>query len=321
MEQVKQSFISQSKLLGIAEIGFTRLKEFDFEFKRYESWLTKGYNAEMSWLERNKELRKDPRKLIGDLEGTAIVCLLSYNTGRYHTENLSAERNGKIAQYAWGRDYHDVVPRTLKLLSERVRGETGVHFNYKVYSDTGPILERDLAIKSGVGWRGKNSLVLNKKHGSYTFIGIVLVDIELQDDKAQLERCGTCDLCIQNCPTNAIVSPYIVDSNKCISYLTIEAPLDSQKESNENVSDYSGWLYGCDICQQVCPYNNPRNSLSPIESFYQLNFGTEIDPVDILDMTEDEYNIRKKKSAIKRAGLSGLKKNANQLIKTKYEKK
>jgi epoxyqueuosine reductase len=307
--EIKKLFTNKATELGISEIGFTDLKSMGDEFSRFKNWIDNGYHADMKWLERNHDKRHNPSKVIDADSGTAIVCLLSYNTGRYYNKSFNSDANGKIAQYAWGRDYHDVVPKTLNELVKRVKSESGIEFPNRIYSDTGPLLERDLAVKAGVGWRGKNSLILNKKLGSYTFIGIILTSIELPIDEPLLDRCGTCTLCLDNCPTGAIISPYIVDSNKCISYLTIESPVD--KELNE---DLSGWIYGCDVCQMVCPYNNIRNPLSPIESFYQNKFGSSIKPETVFQMKEEEYNLKKEKSAIKRAGLEGLKRNAREII-------
>lgn len=307
---LKELFIKNAKSLGISEIGFTPISSLDEEYSRFREWIGKGFHGDMEWLERNGDKRHSPSRLVEWEEGTAIVCLFSYNTGRYHYSDQHSDNKGKIAQYAWGRDYHDVVPRILRNLVNKVSENFNELIQYRAFCDTGPLLERDLAVRAGVGWRGKNSLILNKKHGSYLFIGVLLIDKIIESDSPVFDRCGSCTACIDNCPTNAIVEPYKVDSRKCISYLTIENPEVAPSEDH----DRHGWLYGCDICQQVCPYNNIRNPLSPYETFYQLNFGMTIEPQKVLNMDKKQYNKRKTKSAIKRAGLNGLKLNAEKLL-------
>ncbi|GAB5465125.1 MAG: tRNA epoxyqueuosine(34) reductase QueG [Candidatus Kapaibacteriales bacterium] len=311
------NIVAFSKDIGIMEIGVTNLTFPDETIENLKDWVEKGYYADMKWFVESLEKRSDPSKIIGE-NGSAIVALFSYNTARQYTKQYASEAQdssrAKVAKYAWGKDYHDVVGKKLKMLSDYSKDQFPEINKSLYYVDTGPLLERDLAIKAKLGWRGKNSLLLNKKYGSYFFIGVILVDINLTEllntnEAKQIDRCGTCTLCIDNCPTGAIVQPYVIDSNKCISYLTIELP-----EEKTIDLDLNGWVYGCDICQEVCPYNNPRNPLSPIEAFYENKFGMTVSLSDLLSMSDEDWEKKKVKSPIKRAGMKGLKKNAKKII-------
>ncbi|MFH1050092.1 MAG: tRNA epoxyqueuosine(34) reductase QueG [bacterium] len=238
------------------ENGFLDLKiagafPLDEEFVYFKQWLESGYHADMSYLERNTGKRSDVGKV---LEKAKSVIVLSHpyfpDNSDYIPKKLKYE--GKIALFAKGRDYHKVI---YKKLCKVAKLTTEIHpdSQYKCYVDTGPILEKQWAVRSGIGWQGKNSLINNRKYGSYFFIGIIITTLELEPDKPIKDYCGTCTKCLDACPTKAIVEPKVIDARRCISYWTIECKSDTMPE--EIRKNLSGWAYGCDICQDVCPWN------------------------------------------------------------------
>lgn len=296
-----------AKSIGFQDIGVSKAITLDKEAKQLEQWLNHGYQGDMSYMNRNFDLRIDPRKLHQD---TKSIISFSYN---YFVEEVdrNVDNEIKISKYARGRDYHKVIKKKLKEIIQWLKTEVG-EVNARGFVDSAPIMERVWAEKSGVGWIGKNSLLLTKGKGSYFFLAEILVDIELVYDSPVKNYCGTCTKCIDACPTNAISAPYIVDSNKCISYLTIEykkAELpDFYSENSQN------WAYGCDICQDVCPINARAKSHQEPQFENKAIFSDRsIDRWSKL--TEDEFNNVFHDSAIKRAGYQGLMRNLKAIKK------
>jgi epoxyqueuosine reductase len=213
---------------------------------------------------------------------------------------------GRVAMYAWGEDYHDVIRDRLRMLVERLRHELTEPFDSRVCVDTVPIIERELAAAAGIGWIGKNTLVLNEEQGSYFFLGAVVTTLELAHDEAVVDHCGTCRACLDACPTNAFPAPYELDASKCISYLTIE----HRGEIDEAFHDsMDGWVFGCDVCQDVCPHN--RRAPATTESRFAAR-ASVASPLlsDLMAWTEDDYDRALRDSAMKRAKLDMLKRNA-----------
>lgn len=249
----KSQIIEKALDLGFDEVKFAKVTELEDETKNLKSWIKNGFHADMDWIKKHVELRANPQKLVNSAK-TIIVLAHSYNKGY---ENIDGKDYGKIARYALGRDYHKVLKNKLKKL-DKYLSENTKNYESRFFVDSGPVAERDWAVISGIGARGKNSLILNKKLGSYFFISSIITNLEIELEQSEQIRdmCGKCTKCIKACPTGAITKPYVVDSNRCISYWTIESKEDSIPEHIENNMD--GWVFGCDICQEVCPWNSHR---------------------------------------------------------------
>src|SRR4029079_537201 len=296
---------AQAYGLGFDIVGITRLGEVESADQLCQ-WLAKGYAGEMDYLSRGAAKRHDTR-LPFPAAKSAIVVGLDYG---------GKAPPGPVARYARGDDYHDVMWKKLDLLHEWIDAELGRPVAGKSYVDTGPILERDLARRAGLGWFGKNTMLVNPQIGSFFFIGALLIDLELEEDAPfEAERCGTCTRCIEACPTGAIVEERVLDATRCISYLTIEArgeiPLvfyDAMRES----------LYGCDICQDVCPWNVRFASEVRNESFLPRPVLAEKDSArlaaEILELDEETFRSSFRKSPMIRAKLHGLRRNASVVL-------
>ena len=289
---------TKAKTLGFMSCGISKAGFLEEEAPKLENWLNKNMNGEMSYMERNFDMRLDPTKIV---EGAKSVISLTYN---YYTGKTCEDSNFKISKYAYGNDYHFVIKNKLKDLFEYIKEKTG-DINGRVFVDSAPILERAWAEKSGLGWIGKNTNLISKKNGSFFFLCEIILDLELEYDHIETDHCGSCTACIDACPTNAIVEPYVVDGSKCISYYTIEL--------KNNIPDYAKntydeWIFGCDICQDVCPWN--RFSKPHQEPLFNPNDEfLSISKNDWIEMTKETFNKVFKNSAIKRAGFDGIKRN------------
>jgi len=291
---------------GFNKVGIVGASSLASEGRRLEEWLARGFHGEMSWMARDAHKRIDPREIFPQARSVVVVAL-NYYTPHQHQQNPAT---GKVSRYAWGDDYHDVVKAKLTSLLSWIR-EQDSRAEGKVCVDIQPTMDKAWAVRAGLGWLGKHSNVITPEHGSWVFIGELLLNLELEYDTDRIEdHCGTCTLCIDACPTAAITESYVVDSNKCISYASIElrAPeLPPVVEKN-----LSGWLYGCDICQDVCPWNRFEQAtdearFAPREG----NVNAKLD--EILNLTPETYAARFRGSAMKRARLSGLQRNARAL--------
>lgn len=289
--------------IGFHKTGIVPAQPLYEEGDRLNEWLKRGYHGQMAWLAREPEKRSDPRLLFPPAR-SIIVTALNYYTDNAHSNDPTA---GKISRYAWGDDYHDVVREKLTELLVWMRSvDTAV--DGKICVDTAPMMDKAWAVRAGLGWLGKHTNLITKDAGSWVFIGEILVNIELEYDNETVEdHCGTCTACLDACPTDAIVQPYLVDSRKCISYATIE--LRDETLSADISSNLDGWFYGCDICQDVCPWNRFEKPASEVR-FEPRQGETSIRLDEVLDMTPGSYAERFRRSAIKRAKLPGLKRNA-----------
>lgn len=257
----------------------------------------------MRWLERKPEKRADPHLIFPEAK-TVISLALNYYTPHKHE---SDPNKGKISRYAWGDDYHNIVGEKLRQLLDwicaEIPGASG-----KVCVDTAPIMDKAWAARAGLGWIGKSSNLITKDYGSWVFLGEILLNVELEyDNEPVADHCGSCTACLDACPTGAIVEPYVVDSRSCISYGTIELRTNELPESISGNLD--GWFYGCDICQEVCPWNRFEKPTDE-KRFEPRNGETSVSLGEVLEFTPEEYAARFRKSAVKRAKLSGLKRNA-----------
>jgi len=292
--------------VGFHKAGIVRAEPLVEEGVRLKEWLARGFHGEMAWMNREPEKRADPNLVFPEALSMVVVAM-NYFTPHVHEHDDSM---GKISRYAWGDDYHDILKGRLQLLLDWIKaavpGAEG-----KICIDTAPVMDKAWAVRAGLGWLGKHSNVITKEYGSWIFIGEILLNIELEYDTEIVEdHCGTCTACLDACPTNAIVEPYIVDSRKCISYATIE--LRSPELPTDIIENLEGWLYGCDICQDVCPWNRFEKP-SEESRFEPRNGETAIGLEAISELQPDSYADRFRKSAIKRTKLSGLKRNAHAL--------
>ncbi|MGB3849076.1 MAG: tRNA epoxyqueuosine(34) reductase QueG [Tunicatimonas sp.] len=292
--------------LGFSFCGVARAEFLEDEASRLEAWLLQGKQGSMRYMENHFDKRLDPTKLV---EGAKSVITLGYNY--FPAEDLGKEGNYKIAKYAYGEDYHFVVKRKLRTLLDYVQ-ETIGEVHGRAFVDSAPVMERAWAQRSGSGWIGKNSLLLNKQQGSFFFLAELIVDLVLTYDRPVPDHCGTCTRCLDACPTNAITEPYVVDSNRCISYLTIEL---REAIPDSMQGQWADWIFGCDICQDVCPWN--RHAQPHQEPAFAPNAELEnMTNKDWREITEETFRRVFKKSAVKRAKLSGLRRNVQAVTDT-----
>ncbi len=297
---------SEAKNLGFLFCGIAKAGFLEEEAPRLEAWLKKGMHGEMHYMENHFDKRLDPRLLV---DGARSVISLGLN---YYTEDLQADPLApKISKYAYGEDYHLVIKDKLKQLLQIINEKIG-EVGGRAFVDSAPVLDKAWAQKAGLGWIGKNTNLINQKTGSFFFLAELIVDIELEYDiEPSADHCGTCKRCIDACPTEAIVAPYVVDGSKCISYLTIELKNEIPQEFKGKME---GWMFGCDICQDVCPWNkfsvlHNEAAFTPRPELLNLSRN------DLKEITEDVFEKIFKNSAVKRAKFAGLKRNISFLTK------
>nr|WP_255492073.1 tRNA epoxyqueuosine(34) reductase QueG [Chitinophaga sp. Cy-1792] len=285
--------------MGFDYCGISKATQLDEDARRLESWLNKGMNGHMQYMENHFDKRIDPRKLV---DGAQSVITLLYN---YFPSEKQQEDAPKVSKYAYGADYHEVIRAKLKEMLARMQERIG-QVQGRGFVDSAPVLERAWARKSGLGWVGKNGNIINKKSGSFFFIATLITDIPLEYDGPVGDFCGTCTRCLDACPTNAIVSPGVVDGSRCISYFTIE--LKDLLIPSEMNGSFDNWMFGCDTCQDVCPWNrfskpNSEVAFTPIPAI--LNFSTS----DWEDMTEEAFKEVFRHSPLKRSKYAGIRRN------------
>ena len=301
MSALSNWIVAEAEQLGFDACGIASARALDEESALVEQWLDEGREGEMGYLTRNKEKRYDPRLLV---EGTKSIVTVLYNY--FPKQQIGDNGRYKIAKYAYGADYHDVLKRKMRQLLERIETQTGKLEGTRIFVDSAPVLDRAWAVRCGLGFIGKNTTLIHPKKGSFFFIGHLFLPLELEETgKTMANHCGRCTKCIDACPTGALEAPFQIDARKCISYLTIE-----YKGSLEGYDPkhFNGWMYGCDTCQDVCPYN--RFSLPNIEPEFQPSG-------QLLAMKEEDWKSLDKvgfealfkHSAMQRAGYEGLKRN------------
>jgi epoxyqueuosine reductase len=283
--------------LGFSFCGISKAEFLEDEAPKLEAWLKRGYQGKMSYLENHFDKRLDPRKLV---PGAKSVVSLVYNY--FPKKNLGGHL--KIAKYAYGEDYHFVVKDLLKEFIARLEQTIG-QVSGRAFVDSAPVMERAWASRSGTGWIGKNTLLLNRSMGSFFFIAELILDLELEPDGPAKDFCGDCTACMDACPTDAIAEPYVVDGSKCISYFTIEL---KDTIPNEVKGKFQNWIFGCDICQDVCPWN--RFAKPHSQSRFEPSADLETSRTsDWKEMTEEVFNALFKDSPIKRTRFAGLMRN------------
>ncbi|MDA8901581.1 tRNA epoxyqueuosine(34) reductase QueG [bacterium] len=285
--------------LGFMFCGVSKAEFLEEEAPRLEKWLESNMHGNMNYMENNFDKRLDPTLLV---DGAKSVVSLALN---YFPEKTQIDDTFKLSKYAYGEDYHFIIKWKLKELMKFIQAEIG-EVGGRVFVDSAPVLDRAWAKKSGLGWVGKNGNLINKETGSFFFLAELIIDLELEADGPVKDYCGSCTACIDECPTDAIPEPYVVDGSKCISYLTIE--LKDEIIPKEFQGKMESWMFGCDICQDVCPWNKfskPHNEplLNPKPNLLGLN------KKDWEDLTEEVFRDLFKKSAVKRTKFDGLKRN------------
>lgn len=292
------SIKTEAKRLGFLSCGISKADFLEEEAPRLEKWLNNNMHGEMSYMANHFDKRLDPRKLV---EGSKSVISLLLN---YYPENTQLEDSYKISKYAYGQDYHHIIKGKLRQLQEFITEEIG-EVHGRAFVDSAPVLDKAWAAKSGLGWVGKNSNLLTQQVGSFYFIAELIVDIDLEYDHAVTDHCGTCTACLDACPTQAIVEPYVVDGSKCISYFTIEL---KNELPNEMKGSFDDWMFGCDVCQDVCPWN--RFSKTHNEPLFNPHPELlSMTKKDWEEITVDVFQKVFKKSAVKRTKYGGLTRN------------
>lgn len=295
----------KAEKFGFDGCGISKAAFLEEEAPRLENYLKNNYNGAMSFLENNIDKRLDPRLLV---EGAKSVISLKYNY--FPQEKIQMDYN--LAKYAYGEDYHDVVKSVLREMVSELLEEIG-DFGFRIFVDSAPVMEKAWARKSGLGWIGKNSLLISKKRGSFFVLSEIICDLDLEPDYPTTDHCGSCRKCIDACPTGAIVSDKIINGSKCISYLTIELKDEIPSAFEDKLED---WMFGCDICQDVCPWN--RFSLPHSQPRFSPNHHLQnADKIEWEEITQELFSEIFRKSAVKRAKLAGLKRNIDFINRTK----
>lgn len=298
-EQLTYFIKEKAKEYSFIGCGISRSRFLEEEAPKLEKWLKEGYHGNMKYLENNFDKRLNPGLLV---DGAKSVISFLYN---YYPQEKQNTESYRIAKYAYGEDYHLVIRKKLQKFVEEIQDKVGQFF-YRVFTDSAPVMERTWAQKSGLGWIGKNSLLLSKQKGSFFFLAEIICDLELNYDEAfPTNHCGSCTRCMDACPTQAIISERVIDSTKCISYLTIELKDQIGEVFNGKLKD---WIFGCDICQDVCPWN--RFSTPHTEDKFNphpdlLSYTKN----DWNDINEEAFKILFKNSAVKRTKFSGFQRN------------
>lgn len=297
-EQIKQ----EAQRLGFALVGISPMKPPPNE-ESFAQWLRKGLGGELGYLKRTEQLRRDPRKLV-----PWAVSVISVGMN-YYTQSLRPTKQdgtkGWISRYAWGDDYHDLMKERLELLLEKTREICPGPVEGKAFVDSGPVLERDIAGVAGIGWIGKNTHLISPQRGSWFFLGELFLSVELAYDRAIKDRCGKCDLCLKACPTGAFVGPYVLDARRCISYLTIELKGAIPRHLRPLVGNH---IFGCDICQEVCPYN--VKAMPTAEEAFAAREGLYApELIPLLSLSETDFRVRFRGGPVLRAKRRGFLRN------------
>lgn len=294
--------------VGFHQAGVVRATELTNERAHLEEWLRRKFHARMEWMARDVWRRTDPRALLPSVRSVVVVAL-NYHTAHQHAQDQS----GKISRYAWGDDYHDVMGEKLGALLAWIK-EQWPETEGKICVDAQPTMDKAWAVRAGLGWIGKHSNVITREYGSWVFLGELLLSLETDADPCAVpigDHCGTCTLCLDACPTGAITEARVVDATRCISYATIE--LRDEHLPSAVTENLNGWLYGCDDCQTICPWNRFEKPTDETR-FAPRADEIALDPRHVLTLTPDAYAARFRRSPIKRAKLSGLKRNARALL-------
>lgn len=304
-----QIVTSLAKEFGFDLVGFAKAEPLIEETQKLEKWIDKGYQATMGYMEKNIHKRKDVTEILPGAK-SVISLAVNYYTDHQYSNDISKGKTclttGKVSRYAWGKDYHLIIWEMLSDFEAKLK-ELDPDFESISYVDTGPVMDKVWAVRSGLGWMGKHTNIINKEIGSWIFLANIITNYEFEYSEIITDHCGSCTACIDACPTNAIVDEYVVDSNKCISFLTIE---NKGEISPKFKGKFDNWIFGCDICQDVCPWNIKFANQTAVKDFHPIEGKTEIEIDEILNMDEEDFKTRFAVSPVKRTKLRGLKRNA-----------
>lgn len=301
--ELSRAVRERARELGFAKVGIATAGALATEAVHLHEWIERGFHGQMAWMATGAAKRADPRLHMPNVRSVISVAM-NYFTPHEHSDT---DGTGKISRYAWGDDYHDVVGDRVRELNNWLH-EHVPDLEAKIAVDTSPVMDKAWAVRAGIGWIGKHTNVITPEIGSWVFLGALLVSIDLEPDAPFAEDlCGTCTACIDACPTAAIVEPYVVDSNRCISYVTIELRGDDLPVTTH------GWVYGCDVCQDVCPWNRFREP-TPEGRFEPRPGLVEPGLAMLAEMTQEEFSERFRRSAIKRTKVGGIRRNARALM-------
>ncbi|MCB2204424.1 tRNA epoxyqueuosine(34) reductase QueG [bacterium] len=299
--------MQKARGLGFTHVGFAKAEALGQEATHLHEWLGKGYQAEMHWMERRLERRKDPREIVQGAVSVISVAMNYYTPLQHTTE----KGKGKISRYAWGEDYHDLMDQRLADLEDWIRIEYPGTESRR-YVDTGPVMDKAWAVRSGIGWLGKHSNVITRDYGSWVFLGEIITTLELDYAEIMPDFCGSCTTCLDACPTDAIVEPYVVDASRCISYLTIEYR--GEEFPADVDGDFESWVYGCDICQDVCPWNSFARE-STEAAFEPRDAALAPNLRDLADINDEDFREQFRGSPVKRAKAAGIRRNARTVLR------
>lgn len=299
-----QIVIEKAKQLGFDLVGFAKADLLEDEIKKYQQWLDKGYQASMGYMEKNFSKRKNVKEILPTAK-SVISLALNYYSSENHSNEID---KGKVSRYAWGKDYHLVIWQKLDELETTLK-ELEPELETLSYVDTGPVMDKAWAVRAGIGWMGKHTNIINPDYGSWFFIATIITNYGFDYSAIITDHCGTCTACIDACPTKAIVQEYVVDANKCISFQTIE---NKNEIPAELKGKFDNWIFGCDICQDVCPWNQKFSQQTWIKEFHLINKQLTYDEVIKLD--DQTFKERFAESPIKRTKLKGLQRNAKFLF-------
>ena len=303
-ERLKAALKAEAARLGFDACGVAEAVRLDEDARRLEAWLGAGMHASMGWMEGHFEKRVDPRELVPGAR-TVISVLHNY----YQPVEPPADPGiGRISRYAWGDDYHDVLKEKLAALFDWLDREAGGVAG-RAFVDSAPVLDRAWAARAGLGWVGKSTMLLNRRLGSFFFLGELIVDVPFPPDGPVPDYCGTCTRCLDACPTDAIVQPYVVDSNRCISYLTIE----HRGELPETAPGSGNWIFGCDVCQEVCPWNKFKRPTAEVR-FLPRPGVSNTEVREWLELDLEAFRERFRKSPVKRAKFDGFQRNVRRAL-------
>ncbi|MDZ7290572.1 MAG: tRNA epoxyqueuosine(34) reductase QueG [candidate division KSB1 bacterium] len=286
------------ELVGVAPVA--HFKELDF----YPQWLQKGYAGEMQYMERQLPARLDPRQILSDAQSVIVIGVI-YHTAHPLSTEIEDSRCGWISRYAWGDDYHDLLREKLAALHSFLEKEAGPNYKGRYYVDTGPVLDRVFAKYAGLGWFGKNTNLINQRLGSWFFLGELITNLVLEFDAPPPDRCGTCRRCMDACPTGAIIAPYVLDARRCISYLTIELRDEIPGALRSPMRQH---VFGCDICQDVCPWNR-KAAVTTNPAFVPRTNMVAPRLEDLAEMDEQTFRVKFRHSPVRRAKWRGFMRN------------
>lgn len=305
-----KEIINLATELGFQLVGFSPVEKLEKERKKLEEWISLGYQAGMKYMENNLDKREDVCLILNSAKSVISLGINYFNGEEFPIPN---ENFGKISRYAWGKDYHLIVWEKLKILIEKIQ-HLEPTFEAKSYIDTGPLMDKAWAVRSGIGWLGKHTNVINREIGSWFFIANIITNYKFDYSIPHEDFCGSCTACLDACPTGAIVNEYVVDSNKCISYLTIE---NKREINNKFNGKFENWLFGCDICQDVCPWNNKFSNITIADEFKTNQKNKTFELSYILNMNSEDFKNEFNESPILRSKSKGIKRNAEFLLNKK----